>query len=281
MAERLGRALQKLVHRFESGRDLKTHAFRVGFFVFHQPKHVFSSYPFVQKGWSRMQYLKKTEAELDLQRHELVRHPVFMGVRNIAGLRRMMEYHVFAQYDFAVLNHAVARQIQWHYAAGAKELFQAYRGVMEDTGADTRAIDTFETLKRSNVAHADALRHCGAPQAVINYSTFSSQISGLAELHLLLALMAYARDHRVHETFIRALVEAPKPLADILKPLDHFIPDYLAFPREELYCDAREVLREYCGNDPEMWVQVREYSQKAMRLRRRVWDGLLNELVMV
>ena len=227
-----------------------------------------------------MDQLKKLEQELEVQQGELRRHPVFMCVRNAAGLRRMLEYHIFAQFDFAVLNNAVAHQMNWPYAARAKELFEEYLEIMVDMGAQTRAMDTFTTLKKAGVAHADALENCGAPVPVIEFSKFQGQMSARGSLHILLGILVFARDHRVHETFIRTLVDAPKPLASELKPLDFFIPDYLAFPREELYNEARELLRDICGNDEEMWYQVREYSQKAMRLRRRVCDGLLNELVM-
>lgn len=226
-----------------------------------------------------MDQYKKIEQELEAQQNELKRHPVFMGVRNIAALRRLMEYHVFAQFDFAVINNAVAHQLNWPYAAQAKEVFEAYLEIMVDMGASTRNMDTFTTLKKAGVAHADALDNCGAPAPVVELSKFQGNMSADGQLHILVGLLVFTRDHRVHETFIRTLVDAPKPLSDTLKPLDHFIPDYLAFPRQDLYREAADLLGDFCGNDGELWYQVREYSQKAMRLRRRVWDGLLNELV--
>lgn len=227
-----------------------------------------------------MDHYSKIEDELEAQQNELKRHPVFMGVRNMQALRRMMEYHVFAQFDFAVINNAIAHQLNWSYAARAKEIFEEYLEIMVDMGAQTRAMDTFTTLKKSGVAHADALENCGAPTSVVELSKFQGNMSANGHPHILLGLLVFARDHRVHETYIRTLVDAPKPLSSALRPLDHFIPDYLAFPREDLYREASDLLRDFCGNDQELWYQVREYSQKAMRLRRRVWDGLLNEFVM-
>lgn len=224
---------------------------------------------------------RRVQNELKAQRDELKRHPVFMGVRNTAGLKRLMEYHVFAQLDFAVMNHAVSKQVNWPFAHQSKELFEAYSEVMIEMGCRTRAIDTFKTLKKAGVGHANALVNSGAPEACVNYSTYISGLCADAKPHILLGILAYTRDTRVQETFIRALVDSPKPLVAELKPLDLFIPDYLAFPGEELKRDAIEMLSEICGDDDELWYQVREYSQKAMRLQRRVWDGLLNELVMV
>lgn len=219
------------------------------------------------------------EREIDAQRSELDRHPVYQGVNNLAGLLRMMEFHVFAQWDYSEISKSISEKLPWSFAVSSKQLANDYVETMRAMGADTRSIDTFLSLKSSGVATPDALRHCGITKEILDFSLYSYWVSKRAPLHVQLGVVAWARDHRVHETFIRALLDSKKPLSNQLKPLDLFIPDYLAFPRDNVTKSAKILLSELCQDDPEKWYQVREHVQKSMRLRRRTWDGLLSELV--
>ena len=226
-----------------------------------------------------MNYTVQIEREIEAQRVELGRHPVYMGVNNVSGLFRMMEFHVFAQFDYAEISKSISKKLPWSYALKSQQLATDYLETMRTMGADTRSIDTYLSLKKSGVSAPDALRHCGARNEIIQFSMYSHWVAKRAPLHVALGVVAWAREHRVHETFIRALLESSKPLSSALKSLDLFIPDYLAFPREKAAKTARFLLSEVCEEDVEKWYQVREHVQKMMRLRRRTWDGLLNELV--
>lgn len=226
-----------------------------------------------------MNKLTLIEREIDAQRSELAQHPVYLGVNNLPGLLRMMEFHVFAQWDYSEISKSISEKLPWSFVSSSKQLAQDYVETMRAMGADTRSIDTFISLKKSGVATPDALRHCGISKEILDFSVYSYWVSKRAPLHVQLGIVAWARDHRVHETFIRALLNSKKPLSNCLKPLDLFIPDYLAFPRDNVAKSAKIILAELCQGDTEKWYQVREHVQKSMRLRRRMWDGLLNELV--
>ena len=226
-----------------------------------------------------MNYTVQIEREIEAQRIELGSHPVYMGVHNVSGLLRMMEFHIFAQFDYAEISKSTSEKLPWSFAPKSQQLATEYLDTMRSMGADMRSIDTYLSLKKSGVIPLDALRHCGARPEIVYFSTYSHWVAKRAPLHVALGIVAWAREHRVHETFIRALLESSKPLSGRLKPLDLFIPDYLAFPREKAAKTARLLLSDLCKEDDEKWYQVREHVQKTMRLRRRAWDGLLNELV--
>src|SRR5712672_320677 len=166
-------------------------------------------------------------------RTALLDHPIYTHVASVADLRRFMEDHVFAVWDFMSLLKRLQQdmtciRVPWFPADNAKAArlindivigeetdvdhdgsyishLDLYLRAMADVGASTRQFDTFRSLARVGTSVEAAMARSGVPLHVKTFVAHTMAMAQSGSTEEVLAAFFYGREDIIPEMFRRLL----------------------------------------------------------------------------
>ena len=241
-------------------------------------------------------------------RAALLDHPLYAQVASVADLRRFMEDHVFAVWDFMSLLKRLQQDmtcitVPWFPADNAKAArlindivigeetdvgpdgayvshLALYLRAMADIGASTRQFEKFRSLVLVGVPVEVALTRIGAPPHVQAFVAHTMALANSGSTEEVLAAFFYGREDIIPEMF-RRLLDTLYGAGHNNDRLRHFI--YYVNRHIELDGDShgpmgRELLNDLIANSPHRVEQVRRAACSSIEARIGLWNGTLNKL---
>jgi hypothetical protein len=238
-------------------------------------------------------------------RTRLLAHPIYGLVDRPERLRRFMEHHVFAVWDFQSLLKALQREltccdIPWIPTPDreARRLvneivldeesdalpdgthashFEMYLDAMRHTGADTGPIERLIDALRAGRPLDAALAAAGPPAAAAAFvgRSFAVIESGVA--HRLVAAFTFGREDVIPEMF-RPLVgtlAARDPKA--WGPFRFYLERHIAADDEKHGPACRRIVATLCGEDPRKWAEASATARESLAARIALWDAIVAE----
>jgi hypothetical protein len=231
-------------------------------------------------------------------REELAAHALFSQLETLEDLRRFMESHVFAVWDYMcvlkrlqqlltcvtvpwvpplsaraarVINQAVLHQESGIDPLGAPAShFQTYHRAMREIGADTTHIDAVITCVEQGCGFRAEL----APEPARSFAGHTFRLLERGKLHELAAALCFGREESIPEG-LRALVELlDEPLPGSYPPADCYRDGLLGANEGEHTPLALSLLHELCGDDAEKWRDAAVAVDGAVAARLSLWDGI-------
>ena len=245
---------------------------------------------------------------LDSLRTALLDHPIYTHVVSIADLRRFMEDHVFAVWDFMSLLKRLQKdmtciRVPWFPAEDAKAArlindivigeetdvgpdgsyvshLALYLSAMRDIGASTRQFERFRTLVLVGVPVEIALAQIGAPPHVQAFVAHTMTLANSGSTEEVLAAFFYGREDIIPEMF-RRLLDTLYGTRHNDERLHHFI--YYIDRHIELDGDShgpkgRELLEDLVMNSPHARERALRAACRSIKARVELWNGTLNKL---
>lgn len=249
--------------------------------------------------------INEFEKELAPLKEALTNHPLYNQIASIDDIRRFMEQHVFAVWDFMSLVKKLqldltCTQLPWtppKHPSTARLIneivcgeetdvnkdgvimshFEMYLQAMEEVGADCSSIKRFlstiaSTNDRQIPSDTDVLPDYVKAFLAFTFGTISSN-----KTHVIAAVFTFGREDLIPDMFI----EMVKNLAPNEGQLDHliyYLERHIEVDGDEHGPMALQMMNELCQNDP---VKIREATQgakQALALRIKLWDGILADL---
>src|ERR1700737_3277201 len=164
-------------------------------------------------------------------RAALLDHPIYTHVASVADLRRFMEDHVFAVWDFMSLlkrlqQDLTCTNVPWFPAENARAArlindivigeetdvdpdgsyvshLELYLRAMADVGASTRQFDTFRSLARVGSSVEAAMVRAGVPPHVQPFVAHTMRLAQSGRTEEVLAAFFYGREDIIPEMFSR------------------------------------------------------------------------------
>src|SRR5260370_20885465 len=183
-------------------------------------------------------------------RTALLDHPIYTHVASVADLRRFMEDHVFAVWDFMSLLKRLQQDmtcvtVAWFPADNAKAArlingivigeetdagpddsyvshLALYLRAMRDIGASTRQFEKFRSLVLVGVPVEVALARIGAPTHVQTFVAHTMALANSGSTEEVLAAFFYGREDIIPEMFRKLLHTLYRARHDIDR-FRHFI----------------------------------------------------------
>lgn len=241
----------------------------------------------------------------DEQDH-LSRHPVFAALQSVDDLRRFMEWHVFAVWDFVSLLKRLQRDltslsVPWTPPAnpraarlineivlgeesdvtpdgGTLSHFELYRAAMREVGADTGCIDAFLDCLAQGVSLEAAIARAGVPSPVATFvrATLKTALSG--ELEQVLGNFFHGRESVIPAMFSGLLSHwgVTREQAPLFV---YYLDRHIEIDAREHGPAAARLIDEMVGEDAIRRQAVATAALAALRQRVALWDGLLTHLV--
>ena len=249
-----------------------------------------------------MSQLATLNAALQPCRNQLLQHPLYGLLAEPAHLRRFLEHHVFAVWDFMSLLKVLQRDlcgtaIPWtpprssaaarlineivvgeetdlHPAGGYASHFQLYREAMQQFGADTTAVDRLVDNLRAGMELSIALEDPEIPSGARRFVETTFRIIQSGETPRLVAAFALGREILIPDMFRQIVQGLNRELGGRLTALVYYLDRHIELDGGEHGSAAEELIREICGTNPAYWKQAREGALTALQARLQFWDDI-------
>ena len=241
-------------------------------------------------------------------RAALLDHPLYAQVASVADLRRFMEDHVFAVWDFMSLLKRLQQdmtciRVPWFPADNAKAArlindivigeetdvdpdgsyvshLALYLRAMADIGASTRQFEKFHSLVLVGVPVEVALARIGAPPHVQAFVAHTMTLANAGSTEEVLAAFFYGREDIIPEMFGRLLntLYGAKHNNDRVRNFIYYIDRHIELDGDSHGPMGRELLEDLLANSPNRVEQARRAAYSSIEARIRLWDGTLSKL---
>jgi hypothetical protein len=243
------------------------------------------------------------QASLQPCRQDLLRHPLYDQLADPVRLRRFLEHHVFAVWDFMSLLKVLQRelcgtQIPWtpprstaaarllneivtgeetdlHPSGGYASHFQLYREAMQQFGADTGAVDQLVATLRRGTPLAEALNNPAIPAAARHFVKTTFALIETGELPRIAGAFALGREILIPDMFRRIVQGLNQEIGGGLTSLLYYLDRHIELDGGAHGTASEELIEELCGTDPLAWQQAQDGALTALEARLRFWDEIV------
>ena len=241
-------------------------------------------------------------------RENLRKHLLYDAIHNENNLKVFMEHHVYAVWDFmslikALQNHIAPTKIPWappknpRYANFINKLvleeesdhaltdtvdathashFESYCQAMIEVGANIQPILNFiECISKESID--TALNQPSIPIPAKRFMTYTFDIIGRNQPHLLAAALAYGREALVPQLY--------KSLLEGLQISQSDAPNLYAYLKRHIQLDEQEhgplailMVQELCDGSAEKQAEAMEVAEQSLATRLEFWNGIHDAL---
>jgi hypothetical protein len=238
----------------------------------------------------------------------LLDHPLYAQVGSVTDLRRFMEDHVFAVWDFMSLLKRLQQDmtcisVPWFPADNAKAArlindivigeetdvgpdgsyvshLALYLRAMQDIGASTRQFEKFRSLVLMGVPVAVALSRIGAPRHVQAFVSHTMSLANSDSTEEVLAAFFYGREDIIPEMFRRLLdtLYGAKHNNDRLRNFIYYIDRHIELDGDSHGPKGRELLEDLVMNSPHARERALRAACRSIKARIALWNGTLSNI---
>jgi hypothetical protein len=239
-------------------------------------------------------------------RERLVSHRLYGLVNSADRLRRFMESHIFAVWDFQSLLKAMQQRLTcttlpWLPTpdpearrlvneivldeesdelpeGGSASHFELYLDGMRQAGADTRPIDRLLSSLRAGRSLDESLEACGGPPAALDFVRRSFAVIESASTPALVAAFTYGREDVIPDMFrnLVTTLAASDPAA--WSRFRYYLERHIAHDDEKHAPICRRIVARLCGEDPTAWDEASRTARGCLESRISLWDAIAADL---
>jgi hypothetical protein len=232
----------------------------------------------------------------------LLEHPIYRQIDSLAALRRFMEHHVFAVWDFMSLLKTLQHRlccvaVPWLPAAdphatrlvneivlaeesdedgrgGYLSHFGLYRRAMIGCGADTTTIDRFLAELSQGVSVREALASAGVAACVRRFVGQTFDFIEGGNVCAVASAFLFGREDLIPELFQRIVDRLNVETGGGLEDFRYYLHRHIGLDRDEHGPKASQLIVSLCGSDEGRWQIAEETAVTALEARRDLWDAV-------
>jgi len=249
--------------------------------------------------------MAKLERDVEPEMQAVLDHRLYAQIKDLDDVRRFMQHHVFAVWDFMCLLKSLQRMVTcvdpiWRPVGdpvvrrlineivvgeesdvvGTDTLshFELYLWAMTEVGADTKPAETFVRELQGGSLVSVALE--GAPPAARDFVLTTLEIVHRARPHEVAAAFTLGREAPIPGMF-KMIITGGGRLTPGADDLLVRAPKFLAYLERHVKVDgeehgpaARRLLTLLCGDDEIKWEEATDAARRSLRARRALWDAI-------
>ncbi|THD33228.1 DUF3050 domain-containing protein [uncultured Flavobacterium sp.] len=248
-------------------------------------------------------------ARIQPQKDILLNHPLYKKIQNLEDLRRFLECHVYAVWDFMSLLKALQSKLTstttpW-LPVGNPEIrylineivlaeetdltldgkrqshYEMYIDAMKDCGANITEIQSFleNVITTRNIFVS--IKKSELHPKIKNFLDFTFRVIDEGKPHEIAAAFTFGREDLIPSMFTEILRNFQEnfPNADLQK-LIYYFERHIELDADEHGPMAMQMIEELCNNDELRWQEVEEVSVQALEKRIGLWDAIEEQISM-
>lgn len=235
-------------------------------------------------------------------RQQLLNNGLYRRLDTLSDLRRFMEHHVFAVWDFMSLLKSLQReltcvQVPWVPSANPatrrliNEIvlgeesdidlqgqpvshFELYVQAMDECGANTAPIHRLVAAVAAGQPVRLALHAAGAPTSVREFVETTFDIITQGKPHEIAAAFTFGREDLIPAMFRQLVVDLRDRFPGQLDTFIYYLDRHIELDENVHAPLAHQMVRELCGDDPTRWQECQQVSVRCLEARMALWDGI-------
>ena len=249
---------------------------------------------------------REDRIELGDSRNRLLAHPIYQLVDRPERIRRFMEAHVWAVWDFqsllkAMQRHLTCVSVPWLPTADAEARrlaneivldeesdmlpdggyashFELYLQSMRAAGAETASITrALERLTAGDTLQT-ALDVAAPPLAARRFVERSFAIIESDAAHRVVAAFTYGREDVIPDMFRQLISMLADQDPNTWGAFRFYLERHIEHDDERHGPICRRIVARMCGEDPVKWAEASESARLAIEARLEFWDSLAENL---
>lgn len=253
--------------------------------------------------------IETINASIQPQKDILLNHPLYKKVQNLEDLRRFLESHVYAVWDFMSLLKALQSKLTatttpW-LPVGNPEIrylineivlaeetdltldgkrqshYEMYIDAMKDCGADISEIQNFlENVVATQNIYV-SIKQSELHPKIKAFLDFTFRVIDEGKPHEIAAAFTFGREDLIPSMFTEILKNFQEnfPNTDLSK-LIYYFERHIELDADEHGPMAMQMVEELCNNDGNRWNEVKEVSIQALEKRIGLWDAIEEQISM-
>ncbi len=242
------------------------------------------------------------QQEVGETRQLLLSNDLYHRLHTMSDLRRFMEHHVFAVWDFMSLLKALQReltcvQVPWVPTANAatrrliNEIvleeesdvdpqgqptshFELYVRAMEECGADTAPIRRLVAAVAAGCSVAQALDAAAVPDSVRQFVETTFGIVRSGQPHLVAAAFTFGREDLIPAMFRQLVGDLRDRFPGQLDTFTYYLDRHIQLDEEVHAPLAQQMVRELCAHNPDAWAECQQVTIRCLESRVVLWNGI-------
>lgn len=236
-------------------------------------------------------------------RKEVISHPIYQSINTADSLKRFMELHVYAVWDFMSLLKALQREltcttVPWKPVGDAQTRYlineivtgeesdvdehgvrtshyELYLQAMDQCGADVQTVSNFVALFAAGRSLEDAANLANIPSAAREFIEFTFSIVNSGKPHLMAAVFTYGREDLIPDMFTELVKEINSNHGGCFSIFTYYLDRHIEVDGDHHSHLALEMTARLCGDDKQKWAEAQEASETALRKRAALWTAVL------
>tara|TARA_B100001059_G_C17596312_1_gene457231 strand:- start:72 stop:725 length:654 start_codon:yes stop_codon:yes gene_type:complete len=217
-----------------------------------------------------------------------------------------MENHVFAVWDFMSLIKALQRNltcidVPWTPNSNnfsgklvneivlaeesdvdlndnPKSHFELYLDSMELIGANTSLINRFINELKISKSYYKSIDKIKIDKTVKEFMNFTFDIIKTNKNHVIASVFTFGREDLIPDMFIEIVKKLSTEKEIEAKLLIYYLERHIELDADEHGPMALKMIQDLCENDPVKWKEATIASEKALNMRIKLWDSILEKI---
>lgn len=245
--------------------------------------------------------IKEVKQQIGDVRSQIVHHPLYRHLRTIEDVRKFMEHHVFAVWDFMsllkglqgaltcvttpwvpvgspetrfLINEIVTGEESDLDSTGTMHYshFELYILAMEQAGADTSRIKNLVEGIRSGKPLSTLLE--GFPASVKGFLEFTFEVINTGKPHIMAAVFTFGREDLIPDMFYSLVKDLNDQFPGKFDIFIYYLERHIEVDGDHHSKLAEKMVDELCGSDETKWAESAAYAVKALEWRNNLWNGI-------
>ena len=236
-------------------------------------------------------------SNLTKYREEIVNHALYKKLNSVEDIAVMMEYHVYAVWDFMSLLKALQSLLTcttspWKPVGDGKirqlvnsivleeesdvdkennplSHYEMYIDAMKQCGANTSAIESF-------VANVSSINIPSVNDGVDAFLNTTFDVIDSNETHKIASAFTFGREDLIPDMF--AAIVNEYNTENNLDKFVYYLERHIELDGGEHGPLALELISNLCGDDDNKWKEVEETAIACLVARKKLWDSILENL---
>ena len=245
------------------------------------------------------------DEDLNYLRKSLVEHPLYNSMENLNDIKKFMEVHVYAVWDFMSLvknlqmnltcihtpwipseNSSTARlinEIVWGEETDvdkngiAKSHFEMYLDSMNEIGANTNKIKLLISLVKQGKDIFEIIKSFDISTEIKDFLNFTFSIIKENKVHVTAAVFTFGREDLIPNMFIE-IVKKIKLENKSVESLIYYLERHIEMDGDHHGPMAMNMISTLCENNDNKIMEALDLSKVALEKRIKLWDHIYKQI---
>ena len=245
------------------------------------------------------------DEDLNYLRKTLIEHPLYNSMKNLNDIKKFMEVHVYAVWDFMSLvknlqmnltcintpwipseNSLTARlinEIVWGEETDvdkngiAKSHFEMYLDSMNQIGANTNKIKLLISLVKQGKDIFEIIKSFDISTEIKDFLNFTFSVIKENKVHVTAAVFTFGREDLIPNMFIE-IVKKIKLENKSVESLIYYLERHIEMDGDHHGPMAMNMISTLCDNNDNKIMEALDLSKVALEKRIKLWDHIYKQI---